>query len=217
MSEGEDDVSGHAWPGFVDVLSSTLIMFVFFLLIVAVALNLHVMMFKAKLEATTKELIEQRVKSEKSSEAKQLEEENKLLKLRVEELEMQITGTAKAFNTQIADMVATKDQSTSANAAAKSLVVFFPPDGVTVTDKTLEEIQKFLAAYPNKKTVVLSSSRKTTNKQEIVARKIAVSRILNVRNVVLDAKVPSGNIAAEMTDADAIDGKPDWVKIEIRE
>ncbi|MCK5518908.1 MAG: hypothetical protein KAI61_05785, partial [Alphaproteobacteria bacterium] len=57
--EGGDDgdVGASAWPGFVDILSSVLIMFVFFLMITAVTLNFHILIFKGKIKDGAKIVI----------------------------------------------------------------------------------------------------------------------------------------------------------------
>ena len=65
----EDDLSAIAWPGFVDILSATVIMFVFFLLVVASVLFFHMIIFKS----TTLSYIEQN-RSESTKEQEEVKE-----------------------------------------------------------------------------------------------------------------------------------------------
>lgn len=50
--EEDADLSAIAWPGFVDILSAVIIMFVFFVLITAVALYVHTITYISKEEPT---------------------------------------------------------------------------------------------------------------------------------------------------------------------
>ena len=52
MSDSEDeDMGAIAWPGFVDILSSVIIMFVFFLMIIAGALYIYTMIYISKVKS----------------------------------------------------------------------------------------------------------------------------------------------------------------------
>ena len=66
----DEDLSALAWPGFVDILSSVLIVFVFFVIIIASALYYHVITFKSKI---VQEIVEQ-VGDGKPTEAKETRE-----------------------------------------------------------------------------------------------------------------------------------------------
>ncbi len=50
-SSEDDDLNAIAWPGFVDILSSVIIMFVFFLLAIASALYFHMVIFVSKVRS----------------------------------------------------------------------------------------------------------------------------------------------------------------------
>jgi len=55
--EGDaDDVSGITWPGFVDIMSSVIMMFIFFVLITSVALYFHTITYKSKILAQVSEI-----------------------------------------------------------------------------------------------------------------------------------------------------------------
>ncbi len=45
MEDDNEDLGVIAWPGFVDILSSVIIMFVFFVMVVASALYFHIIIF----------------------------------------------------------------------------------------------------------------------------------------------------------------------------
>ncbi len=47
----EEDFSAIAWPGFVDILSSVIIMFVFFMLIIAAVLYFYMIVYISKIES----------------------------------------------------------------------------------------------------------------------------------------------------------------------
>ena len=55
--EGDaDDVSNITWPGFVDIMSSVIMMFIFFVLITSVALYFHTITYKSKVMAQVAEI-----------------------------------------------------------------------------------------------------------------------------------------------------------------
>jgi len=61
MSDGRregDDMDSLAWPGFVDILSAVIIMFVFFVMVTATALFFHTKQFKSKIAKESEEKIE---------------------------------------------------------------------------------------------------------------------------------------------------------------
>ncbi len=234
--EGEDDLGAAAWPGFVDILSSVLIMFVFFLMITAVALSFHVALFKGKMKDQQEKMVEQRVemelKQQATPDAAKLLDENKKLKEEIKSLEAQSADAQVKLDLdrqaaearvseaedkltllqQAAQLAESKDQKTTVNG--NEIVVFFGQDAISLTGDSKDAVTKFLAGKSGK--IEILSSKNTSDELEITARKVSVARMLNVRNTVIQAGIAAAGITAKTVDGQAIDGTQDWVKITVK-
>lgn len=236
--EGEDDLGAAAWPGFVDILSSVLIMFVFFLMITAVALSFHVALFKGKMKEQQQKMVEEQVakelKKEATPDAAKLMQENKELKEQIKTLEAQSADAQVQLDLdkqqaearvseaeekltllqQAAQLAESKDQKIMELPGENAIVVFFGIDAISLTPESKDAVVAFLKGKGGK--VEILSSKNTSDELEITSRKVAVARMLNARNSVIQAGFTSTGIAARIVNGEAIDGSQDWVKIVVK-
>lgn len=229
MSSGaseEDDLEAMAWPGFVDILSSVLIMFVFFLMLTAVALAFHTALFKSKIKQEYAQKAEERVETEVKNTSADLMEENKQLKAMMAQMQQSAQSSEEAKREletrldqmqQSATMIESVDQLVQIEDPT-SLIVFYGPDAISLTEKATEEIKKFLSQYaPDRVTVTIMATRTNSNVVDDVARRVAVARMLNLRNVLIQYKVPTQKVNAKLVEGAPIDNKMDWVRMKVEQ
>lgn len=185
MADSEDDDMGTiAWPGFVDILSSVIIMFVFFLMIVAGALYIYTLVYISKVES--------------DQVAEQVESEFEFM-----------------FKQEQTEFAESEEQEVSIDSENGTIVVFFGEDSISVLPEVKAQIQDELSKYdPEEYTIKITAPRakRSTN---ITARKIAVARMFNVRNTILDSGFPPGSAIPKLAETYEIDETLEWTKIEI--
>lgn len=220
--DGEDNIEANAWPGFVDILSSVMIMFVFFLMITATALYFHTIQFKSKVLSNNAKVVAEQV----DEKAKDLIIENKILKEQIRQMteekekseqpkpetSRQTDNKEKTLQ-QTAEFVASEKQTTQTLDKGDTMVVFFGEDAISLTKETNAAIIEFIKKQGAIKEITVISNMESGNQIELTARKVAVARMLNVRSGVLQSKFPSDKIKANIVKSDAIEDKIDWVKI----
>ncbi len=221
---GEDDLAAMAWPGFVDILSSVLIMFVFFLMLTAIALAFHTAMFKSKFKEKFAQETAQQVKEKVASTSASLVEENQQLKAMLEEAQAAAQNKDEAKREletkldvmqQSAILAESKNQ-TVKTEDANNVVVFYGPDAISLTEDANVQIGAFMKQFdPASVNVVITATRGTSNAVEEVARRVAVARMLNLRNAVIKANVPSAQITGKIIEGEKIDDQFDWVRLHV--
>ena len=72
----DDDAGAIAWPGFVDILSAVIIMFVFFVMITAIVMYVMSVEYQKKLESENERKMEERVTDSVRSQIKDILEGN---------------------------------------------------------------------------------------------------------------------------------------------
>ena len=206
MSENTDDLESHSWPGFVDILSAAIMMFVFFVLITAVALFFHVITFTSKQDSAQSEL------ENTQAQMAELQVQNQELKTAIGGLQKKILETEATFSEQEGD------QRISWSDDGMSAVVFFGTNSITVTEQTDQELQDFakrvLSRYAAANLKLRITSPKTTSGIDTIARKVAVARIFNVRNSFLDSAVNKEQTFLNVLPPEAIEDDHDWAKIQ---
>lgn len=237
----EDDYAAIAWPGFVDVLSSALIMFVFFVLITAVALYFHVLIYKSTINSTTIDDIaggmRDQIRSLKQTNAiteaqkETLEDQNKQLSKEIARYAQLIEAlggldkhTAQSESEAAmkieASMADAKDQQVRDNEAERTVVIIFGSSAISLQKDRKADVEKLIKKYmtanPNYKVTLLAGKQPNTL-TENAARKLAVARLLNARNVILDQKVPSNRVTAHIEDPQIVENSYNWVKITFSE
>lgn len=206
MSENTDDLESHSWPGFVDILSAAIMMFVFFVLITAVALFFHVITYTSKQDSAQSEL------EKTQAQIAELEVENDELRVAIGGLQNKILETEAQFSETEGD------QRISWSDDGMSAVVFFGTNSITITENTAAELREFaeelLGRYPAQKLKLHITSPKTTSGIDTIARKVAVARIFNVRNSFLDANIIKEQTFLNVLPTQAIEDDHDWAKVQ---
>lgn len=190
MAEGveDEDLAAIAWPGFVDILSSVIIMFIFFLLIVATALYFHILIYKSQILA-----------SENTHQQKVVSEEEVVV---------------SQMQTEFAE---SKEQKVTISSDSDEMIVFFGRDSISVLPETIDELKAKFAELlqdggEDGYTIKILAA-KNPNTYENAARKVAVARMLNIRNVVLESGFSSPAIMPQVVESEKIDDTIHWVKI----
>jgi hypothetical protein len=188
MSGNADDPeSTIPWPGFVDILSTVIIVFVFFMMLTSVII--FVLSQQEKSKAVEK------AKAEAVAEAKTESAEDKTNRI------SQILLENQALKEQIATLVQVKSvllesESQTTTRDAKSVQIFYDDFGVTLQPKTVAFLK---GLFPIGGKVVLQTVVPTES-NFASTREIALNRALNVRNILIQEGLKPENIALKILD-----------------
>jgi hypothetical protein len=222
--DDEEDMESMAWPGFVDILSSVIIMFVFFVMVVASALFFHMIIFKSKVLSEVSDSMAA------ISDYQELADTNRSLMKKIEEMEDNAKIAEKLLDendiqlyqehTQFAE---SKDQKITENVAEKTLTIFFGEDSISITKENMssliEQVQKYSGSLtsPDAKIEIISANN-ADSKNDIISRKLSTARMFNVRNVILQTELKDTKIIPSISStAEKIEGTYNWVKIVFKE
>jgi hypothetical protein len=183
----EEDLSAIAWPGFVDILSAVIIMFVFFLMIVAVSLFFHMITYISKVQSN---------QDLKRTEAKEI---NEFIQVQAEfaeseEQEIKINEEEKSITVFF-------------SVDAISLLS-------DVKDQIIAELEKYKA--DGQKYTIDILAPKPAKTTDISSRKVGVARMFNVRNAAIVAGFEPSDVAPKLIPGYDIEDSRQWVKIEIK-
>lgn len=230
----EDDFAAIAWPGFVDTLSSVIIMFIFFVLITATALYFHTITYKGKIKEKAMEEILSSMELDKNKQIRnvinELKEENKFLKEKITEHEKEKTNTAeKEFDQSKEKNVITgawldetTHRPTEISEDNLSITIFFDKSSITLPTETGEEIRQFITDHLDKFSsdqyvLEIRIGKMPKAPTEKVAREIALARMFNVRNELLKIKeLPRTSIKAVFDEPKKINNNYYWGRLSIK-
>jgi cell division protein FtsB len=181
MGEGEEDIP---WPGFVDILSTVLIVFVFFMMMTSVVI--FVLSKHYAKEAVA------RVQAEAQAQAAVTPAQREVrLQRQVEVLQQQndtIRQQVKNLQNQLAQaqgsVMSEKGQTLHASTRGSSVVVTFADFGVTLNETTVEQLTA-VARQRQPKKVTLVAWPPTRSGTLTTVQQNALNRALNIRNVFL--------------------------------
>ncbi|MEM9743356.1 MAG: hypothetical protein AAF918_11785 [Pseudomonadota bacterium] len=202
MSDGTD-LESNSWPGFVDILSAAIMMFVFFVLVTAVALFFHVIIFTSKVDPVSlSEFTPEQISS--------MQSENEQLKQRVAGLAAKVLESEAEFSQSDSDQTWEQENDLS-------MVVFFGKDDITLSTNVDEAIRAFrddvIDRYGASNLALTISSPRSKSAIETIAKKIAVARIFNSRNLFLDSDLPTASIYMNVDPPTKINDEADWVRL----
>lgn len=215
----EEDLGAMAWPGFVDILSSVIIMFVFFVLVVASALFFHILIFKNQI------MSEISTSMEASASAKELADTNRFLMEKIEDLQdkLKISEEQSQENELQLHQVSTefaesKNQEIRHLDNENSIIIFFGKDSISVTEENETILSEIIKEYEEKLSstgtkISITAAKNANAKSEMVSKKLAISRMLNVRNLFLETNIKTEDIKPSVSFESDIDGSYNWVKI----
>ena len=229
MSTNSDsDMAANAWPGFVDILSAVVIMFVFFVLIIAAVLYFYTITYKAKIEGRVTSDITRVFAEAEILELKELKRENKELRNELKSKLTQVsegggksevetdneTEAAQSFGMQATE------QKLLTSDTDRSIVVFHDPGAITVDVESETQITNFIEQMSNQHgaenlEIVLTSPKTANAATQSREKRLAVARMLNVRNSLLDSDVDRANIAVKVVETEEIEESDSWTRLQI--
>lgn len=227
--DDDNDMGSIAMPGFIDILATVIVMFVFFVTVIAIMLYVHTIKYKAEVEAKMEERIKQEITEFKENvipedsreQVKLVEDMKEKLKKAEIELEQLKTSTAQtieekeetnSFDTGAdVDSEEVKVDETSAHntgavqVATKDtnkLTVVFP---LSVTD--IDEASK---ASVNE--AVQKAQERYKNSRVVIrsimgsesysaARRLAYYRILIIRNLLIEQGIAAERISSTISES----------------
>lgn len=224
----DTDMAANAWPGFVDILSAVVIMFVFFVLIIAAVLYFYTITYKAKIEGKLTSEISRTFVEAEILELTELKRENKELRNELKTKETKIsqgggkseveteneTEAAQSFGLQATEQkILTSD-------IDRSIVLFHDTGAITVDEASESQITDFIEQMSQKHgyqnlEIVLTSPKTANAATQSREKRLAVARMLNVRNSLLDSDVDRANIKLTVVETEQIEESDSWTRLQI--
>ena len=202
-----NDLESHSWPGFVDILSAAIMMFVFFVLITALALFIQVITYTSKEDP-------QALVDASQDKISELEVENRELRESLAGLEQKIKETDAAFSES------NEDQRIVIGEDGMSMFVFFGPTSITLTEETDAAVKSFaadvIARFGANRLRLTLNGAKTISPIDTIARKIVVARMFNIRNAFLEGDLPRDEIRMEIVEPSSVEDSYDWTYLEFQ-
>ncbi len=243
MDRRDEDSGAIAWPGFVDILSAVIIMFIFFVMITSIIMFFLSLEFKKNLKKQNDEQVEKMVSKEMAHIIEQfnageitieqikenidqqehvetLKNENEKLTRDKLELAHEIENLSGAIDQMKADLSNAEDQ--DIQLVDNYITILFQYNDISISDKTTEALNKYI-----EKSIVNKGIKKYSIKiiacdnpdapTISVARQISLARTLNIRNVFLEHGVSTESFAVEFIEPQDINGSYNWIKIGVQE
>lgn len=227
-SDSSSDMAANAWPGFVDILSAVVIMFVFFVLITAAVLYFYTITYKARVEGQRVEVVTEIGAANESNIVQELEQQNQVLREQIEAVQAKLgqgggsseveteneTQAAQSFGAQ------SSDQEMLTSEEERTIVLFHDTGAITVTEESEQKIADYIeemtSLYGAENIEIVLTSPKIANAEtQTRAKRLAVARMLNVRNVLLDSTVDRENIQLRVVESEVIEDSAEWTRFQI--
>ncbi len=227
--DGSSDMAANAWPGFVDILSAVVIMFVFFVLITAAVLYFYTITYKAKVEGQPNVEVVAALPSLGAATIEELEAENSALKKQIESAQAEASQGGGSDTTEVPSDTQSAAQAFGAQASEqqvmtstenRSMVLFHDPGAITVDDQSEEKIAQFINELVEKYgaenlEIVLTSPKTAKAATQSRAKRLAVARMLNVRNSLLSSPLDREKIQLNVVESEALEGSANWTQLQI--
>lgn len=239
MDRRDEDSGAIAWPGFVDILSAVIIMFIFFVMITAIVMfALSVEHQKAMEEQNEerlqemvsdeiKEIIEQMqsgnislddIKNSANSQEKiqTLSQDNQKLTDENQRLEHEVDKLSGMIKQVEADFSQNEKQDMIADE--KQFTVLFSYNDISLSDETSKALSTFIqsaiAAHAGQDYAIEILACDNPDAPTIsISRELSLARALNVRNVAINDKINPEAVSFRFTKPDKIKDSYNWIKI----
>jgi len=217
----EDDMAAQAWPGFVDILSSTVIMFVFFVMVIVVVLYLYTIKFTATIQQQAEQKIQETIqKSESPKTLGELEEEKSKKVQEISELEEQkqtIQQEVEALKSKVEQLSSGLEDGNNQTVIIgdNEMTILFGDNEITLTNDSIDRVIAFLAEYSQSQSLTVTSGDNPLAASQSNDRKGILARMLNTRNVAIDHGFQSSKITIEYVAPELIEGRYNWVKVKV--
>jgi len=180
-------------------------------MITSVSLYFHTIMYKAKIEreaeATIEKVIKESTPENLRAEIERLRKENEALASQL--LDVKTIGAN--MSKSVSQTTANTDEDDN------MLIIFFTNDSITTTEVTAQTVKAFLERNRQSKgdnmRVTLLSGKDPVAVTESIGRTISFSRLFNVRNLMIEDKIPPENVSVSVATPEKIDDSYHWVKI----
>ncbi|MFK8083441.1 MAG: hypothetical protein AB8B97_24435 [Granulosicoccus sp.] len=229
-ADSGSDMAANAWPGFVDILSAVVIMFVFFVLIISAVLYFHTITYTAKVEGKVIESNEtvDMTGTMSSESIAELKQENEELREQVQlaaAMYDSSDGASESESTSNADAPQTfgmqaSEQAVITSDGGQDLVLFHDPGAITVDAASEVRIEEFVKNALDKFgseniELTITSPKNADASTQTREKRLAVARMLNVRNALLNSNLDRQNITLTVVETEAVEGSDDWTRMSI--
>lgn len=217
----EDDLAAQAWPGFVDILSSTVIMFVFFVLIVVVVLFLFTIKFtstvKSQAEQSVRDAIEQAYNpetidsqiKEKLDELTALEDKKQATQNEVDALQKEL-GVLKQMSVSPFSSEGSQRMREDEDG---NILIFFDDNAAMIEQDVVGRLVDTLKSKSPTAKIEINVADDPQAAVKSLSRQINLARMMNVRNILMEQGYDARDIGLNYVDTNEIDGNLHWVHI----
>jgi len=242
MDRRDEDSGAVAWPGFVDILSAVIIIFIFFVMITSIIMFFLSLEFKKNLKKQNDEQVEKMVSKEMAHIIEQfnageitieqikdnvhqrehvetLENENEKLTRDKLELAHEIENLSGAIDQIKADFANAEDQ--DIQISGDYFTILFKYNDISLSETTSDAVQEYIKSsaksLKNKDFLIsILACDNPTAPTISVSRELALARILNIRNVLLNNDIDSEAISVKFIQPQDINGSYNWIKIGVQ-
>ncbi len=239
MDRRDEDSGAIAWPGFVDILSAVIIMFIFFVMITSIIMFFLSLEFKKNISKKNDERVQELVSKEmsdlikelnagkitieqiknnmdKEEQVQTLEAENNKLTREKLELAHEIENLTGAIDQIKADFSDSEDQ--NIELIDNYMTILFKYNDISLSEETTDAIIKYIeTSILNKKikkySIKILACDNPNAPTISVSRELSLARILNIRNVFINRGIDTDAFSVKFVKPQDINGSYNWIKI----
>lgn len=220
-SENDSDMEAIAWPGFVDILSAVIIMFVFFVMVIVIVLYIYTIKFTSTIEAEAEQRIQETIeKIEKPDNIEELEKEKAQAIKDIKDLnekKQQIEDTVRELEKDVKQLSVgfSNDGVQEITIEDTELTVLFDDSSITLREDVIEQIEEFIQSIDKNKKILIEAGDASEAISQSNSRQLSLARMLNIRNVLLSQEYESANISVNYAPAAQVLGNYNWVRLRV--
>lgn len=196
-------------------------MFVFFVLVTATALFFHTITYTGKYDMEG--LAEESSTDEPQDEYEDLlmakihlTRENEELKIELADLNEQLILNQTRFSEQ------ETHQNVDLSEDGMQMTVFYDENAITLNEEAKAQLTRFvegiLAQYgADSVELLMEADKNHRSGLETITRKVAIARLMNARNILLETDLPTSAINFNVVDPKQIEGKYGWAQLRFKE
>jgi hypothetical protein len=232
----EGDLGDVAMPGFVDILSSVLTVFMFFMMLTAAIMFMLTLELKKNLVKEKQDALQQAVSQEVKDYIEQIKsgkidiadvkkkaEQSTVLKEEKEELSSDLSKAVQQISRlQDNQMVFSKVAELSASQTENptQFIILYRESGISISEETQKSIADFVDKIkkqnPDKKVSIVLEAPDDPNAPTLtLSRQLVLGRTMNVRNALLGGKANSEDISIRNLPPSLLQESYQWVRIRV--
>jgi biopolymer transport protein ExbD len=227
MSGGDRRATDHGdvpWPALVDLLTSVLITFMFFVLVTTVAMSTMTMKSAQRAAQKQQAEIQKTPQTPDTSKDNQGElmltpEEVQKLTQRIHKLEEENEDLKKRIITMSSSsFTKSKTIETQSDVPGKTFLFFFNRNEAGITPESQSKLAVFMAnirkSQPNARITLTAAQPQDMGNTR--GREMALTRAMVIRNTLLDMNIPADRITFHYQEGSQVLNKSqDWLKLQI--